>query len=60
MEQGKKEVKPSLPEEIASARTLFTDEEIQRCLEELQQPGQPSGLEFKDFISDLERLVKDA
>ncbi len=59
MEQAEEEVKPSSPEQIASARTLFTDEEIKRRLEELQQQGQPSGLELKDFVSDLESLVND-
>ena len=59
MEQAKKEVKPSSPEQIALARALFTEEEIKRCLKELQQQGQPSGLELKDFVSDLERLVKE-
>jgi hypothetical protein len=43
---------------LALAREQFTEEDIRRCLQELQGANETSGKELKDFLSDLEKTVE--
>jgi hypothetical protein len=48
---GHEEFSPALR---SLAREQFTQEDLERCLRDLDDP---SGLELKDFVSELERMV---
>jgi hypothetical protein len=54
------EVEPSSQPAEILPWARFTTEEIQLCLKELKAQDNPSGLELKDFLSELEHLVEDA
>jgi glucose-6-phosphate isomerase len=47
-------------QQLARATEHFSEEEIRRCLESLQQLDPASGSELKEFISELEHLVQEA
>ena len=42
----------------ALAREQFSDDDIRQCLQELQNADGTPGLELKDFIADVERMLE--
>jgi hypothetical protein len=57
---SKELAEPGLPHSDTPQVEQFTKEEIHLCLKELQEQDDSSGLELKDFIAELERMVEQA